>query len=112
MENLNHPSAEQIYCDLAKLMPTLSKTTIYNTIKLFENNDVIVSLGIDNKTVRYDANCEPHAHFRCKQCGAIHDIPLLLDMAKTKLMNKNLQIDNMMVYFTGLCDKCRYQLTK
>ena len=31
----NHPSVDMIYLSLSNKIPTLSKTTIYNTLKLF-----------------------------------------------------------------------------
>ena len=35
MEHRTHPSADEIYTALSPSMPTLSKTTVYNTLKLF-----------------------------------------------------------------------------
>ena len=35
IKNRNHPTVEMIYNELLCEMPTLSKTTIYNTLKLF-----------------------------------------------------------------------------
>ena len=34
MEHPIHPSADDIYTALSPSMPTLSKTTVYNTLKL------------------------------------------------------------------------------
>ena len=35
LEKKNHPTVDMIYSDLHPSMPTLSKTTVYNTLKLF-----------------------------------------------------------------------------
>ena len=35
MEHKTHPSADEIYTELSPSMPTLSKTTVYNTLRLF-----------------------------------------------------------------------------
>ena len=37
-KNQYHPTAEQIFKDLQREIPTLSKTTIYNTLNLFLEN--------------------------------------------------------------------------
>ena len=71
-----HPTVDAIYNDLVKNMPTLSKTTIYNTLKLLEEHDAIIELTIDKKTAHYDGMTEPHSHFTCKSCGKIIDMQL------------------------------------
>ena len=42
MKNRIHPVAETIYKSLAPEYPTLSRTTIYNTLKLFEENKIVM----------------------------------------------------------------------
>ena len=46
-----HPTVETLYASLSPEYPTLSKTTIYNTLKLFEEKKLVHSLKIeDDKT--------------------------------------------------------------
>lgn len=45
-----HPTADEIYNALYPTMPTLSKTTIYNTMKLFTEQGAVKALVIDEKT--------------------------------------------------------------
>ena len=49
-----HPTADEIYNALYPTMPTLSKTTIYNTMKLFTEQGAVKALVIDEKNVRFD----------------------------------------------------------
>jgi Fur family transcriptional regulator, peroxide stress response regulator len=72
----SHPTVETIYNDLSKEIPTLSKTTIYNTLNLFHVKNMVSGLTIEGKEVRYDGNTHPHAHFKCTECGALYDIPV------------------------------------
>ena len=58
MEHPIHPSADDIYTALSPSMPTLSKTTVYNTLKLFSDNlkkdDVLtVTFDLEN-TGKYE----------------------------------------------------------
>jgi Fe2+ or Zn2+ uptake regulation protein len=71
-----HPTVETIYNDLSREIPTLSKTTIYNTLNLFQEKNMVSGLTIEGKEVRYDGNTHPHAHFKCNACGALYDIPM------------------------------------
>ena len=71
LKRFDHPASDQIYNDLLPTMPTLSKTTVYNTLKLFYNKKTVIALYIDEKNVRYDAHTHDHAHFKCKKCSSI-----------------------------------------
>ena len=42
-----HPSIDEIYLALCKDIPTLSKTTVYNTLKLFVEHGAALMLTID-----------------------------------------------------------------
>ncbi|EJX04128.1 iron uptake regulatory protein [gut metagenome] len=49
LKNRTHPTAEEIYSALVNLIPTLSKTTVYNTLKLFVEQGAALMLTIDEK---------------------------------------------------------------
>ena len=57
-------------------MPTLSRTTVYNTLRLLTEQGAVCQLPLDDRRVCYDAHVEAHAHFLCTRCGALHDVPL------------------------------------
>ena len=64
-----HPTIDEIYLALCHEIPTLSKTTVYNTLKLFVENGLAQMLTIDERNVCYDGDISFHAHFLCKQCN-------------------------------------------
>ena len=74
MEHPIHPSADDIYTALSPSMPTLSKTTVYNTLKLFSEQGAALMLTIDEKNTNFDADTSVHSHFLCKRCGHIYDL--------------------------------------
>jgi Fe2+ or Zn2+ uptake regulation protein len=104
-ENKNHPSADTIYSSLIKSIPTLSKTTVYNTLKLFTDNGITNTVTIEDNEVRYDAIMENHAHFKCDSCGEIEDVEIDLSAIKLK-ENKSFSIERTNVYFRGICKTC------
>ena len=107
LTHFNHPTIDQIYSDLLPAMPTLSKTTVYNTLKLFSEKKAVLALYIDEKNLRYDGTTALHAHFRCRKCGDIHDVPLEeMDVAKFR-GSEELHPDETQIYFLGKCKKCR-----
>lgn len=105
-----HPTVDMIYSDLAPIIPTLSKTTVYNTLKLLSEQGAILSLNIDEKNVRYDGDISAHAHFRCKSCIEIFDFPLEGDEFSCIKNPGDFQVTECQVYYTGYCEKCRKDL--
>jgi Fur family ferric uptake transcriptional regulator/Fur family peroxide stress response transcriptional regulator len=109
LEHCTHPTADEIYLDLSVSIPTLSKTTIYNTLKLFSEQGVIQMLTIDEKNVCFDAGISPHAHFLCKKCGTIYDMPIEKQSVEELNESANTgghQIAEMHYYYKGVCEKC------
>jgi len=105
----SHPTVEQIYVALLPSMPTLSKATVYNTLKLFVENKAVVSIFIEDRNVRYDLNTTVHAHFRCRHCDCIHDIPLETSDVPQFKGDPDLFPDEVQIYFWGNCKKCNNQ---
>ena len=103
-KNRTHPTVEDVYDALKKQIPTLSKTTVYNTLKLFVDNGAALYIGIDEKNARFDGYIESHAHFRCKNCGCITDLAIDIN----SFLPKDFKgvIENSYFYFKGICEDC------
>ncbi len=111
MNNKSHPTADTIYTDIIKLIPTLSKTTIYNTLKTFTGKGLIRSITIEDNEVRFDQDTRVHGHFKCLKCGSLRDI--MFNDAMNSCMTEfaasrkdEYSIVESHVYFKGLCKKC------
>ncbi|MBN7773593.1 Fur family transcriptional regulator [Clostridium aminobutyricum] len=104
-KNPNHPTVDQIYSDLSKVIPTLSKTTIYNTLHILLEAGLVRAIAVEDNETRYDINTEPHGHFKCVHCGAIFDFHIDLDLLTTEELN-GFKIVDRDVYFKGVCSKC------
>jgi len=102
-----HPTVDTIFNSLYPLIPTLSKTTVYNTLKLLEENGIIRSLLIDEKNIRYDANLCPHAHFKCKKCGSVSDVNLNPFDPKEVEKQNSFIITSSEIHLQGYCENCK-----
>lgn len=105
ISTLGHPTAEEIFNALIKEVPTLSKTTVYNTMRYFLEKGIVSDLTISENEVRYDVNTTPHAHFRCVRCGRIFDVDLEKHCWDMKEINGN-KILKQQVYLIGICKDC------
>ncbi len=106
VEKKNHPTVDIIYKDLKDDIPTLSKTTIYNTLKLFSEKKIVLVVNIENNIVRYDVNTSFHGHFKCEKCGEVYDFELKKEDVNIKEI-KNLDINEILIYVKGICENCR-----
>jgi Fur family ferric uptake transcriptional regulator/Fur family peroxide stress response transcriptional regulator len=106
MKHLTHPTVDTIFNDLYPSIPTLSKTTVYNTLKLLEEQGAIQAINIDDKNLRYDADISRHAHFKCKQCGSVHDFPLKEGSFEIN-DSEGFILTECQVYYKGYCKQCK-----
>lgn len=107
VENHTHPTADEIYSALHKQMPTLSKTTVYNTLKLLTEQGAAIQLTIDERNVCFDADVSPHAHFLCTCCGKVYDMSLIdPELEDHVVLPEGFKTTQTALYFRGLCNKC------
>lgn len=102
----NHPTADDIYNELSKRMPTLSKTTVYNTLKLLAESKACLALTLDEKNIHYDGDTSLHGHFMCKDCMKIIDIPLN-EISLNIMESPEFIVDSMEISFYGYCTNCQ-----
>ncbi len=104
-----HPTADEIYKTLKKVYPSLSKTTVYNTLEALAKAGIIQQLTISPTELRYEFRHDMHHHFICKRCGCIIDIDFACPNVKIisrDIMKNGHQIDEVHGYFKGICKQC------
>lgn len=102
-----HPSAHMIFNALFTEYPKLSPATVYNNLKYFEEQGMIIRVANVNGVERYDANTEDHVHFVCKKCGAVIDImDADIQAAKKLCQVGQAEIENVQIVLHGTCEKC------
>lgn len=105
LKNYSHPTVDEIFQHLSPEIPTLSKTTIYNTLNLFIEKNIVSELMIEGNEIRYDAIKEIHGHFKCKDCGDIRNIDI--DLEKVEINGlKDVKIEETHFYLRGTCEDC------
>ena len=106
LKNRIHPTIEEIYLALSPTMPTLSKTTVYNTLDLFVERGAVRALAIDEKNARYDVDISAHAHLLCRSCGSVSDIFNLKPIMYEIPASSKFKIDSVEISYYGICEKC------
>lgn len=108
LQNPTHPTAQSIYQKVREEYPTVSLATVYKTLKVLKELDLIQELPFSQGRTRFDPNITPHINMVCLKCGKIVDltsneirsvIKQVAESAKFKLTGQRLDI-------YGFCEKC------
>lgn len=101
----DHPTVDEIFNSLQKKIPTLSKTTVYNTLNLLIEANLVRVVSIEDTQTRYDLIVNNHGHFKCESCGRIVNFSIDIDSCATDDL-AGYQIKEKHVYFKGVCPAC------
>jgi len=101
-----HPTVEEIFSELKENNPSLSKTTVYNSLETLCKHGLIQSISISISETRYDFKNKMHHHFLCKHCGKITDIDIECPNIN-KVIKDGYKVEEVHGYFKGLCKKCK-----
>lgn len=103
-ENRTHPTVDDIYKALHPAVPTLSKTTVYNTVKLFVKSGITKMVTIEEQQSRFDGCTDLHGHFICSECGGVFDFeteePIVSGLSDFEISTHD-------VYCSGICKNCK-----
>jgi Fur family transcriptional regulator, peroxide stress response regulator len=106
----DHPSAAQLYDRITEQFPTTSLATVYKTLAILKELDLVREMGFSQDDNRYDATVErPHAHLICVQCRKIVDAEAepLSNLADSVAERAGYRLVGQRVEFYGLCPECQ-----
>ncbi len=104
----SHPSVDEIYGALHDKVPSLSLTTVYNTLRTFCDVGIARMLPVADGEMRFDGNVSPHAHFICSGCGSITDVSLHdgFDFSGVLSVPEGFRMESASIVLTGHCPNC------
>ena len=104
-----HPTADQIYDEVRKDMPNISKGTVYRNLQVLEEDGAITELNLNGTLSRFEVKQEQNYHFRCETCGRVFDLDEPIDKSLDERVSKKtgFQISHHQTEFRGLCRDCQ-----
>ncbi|MEW6424395.1 MAG: Fur family transcriptional regulator [Bacillota bacterium] len=112
-----HLSAEEIYYLVKKRAPDVGLATVYRTLELFSDFEIIHSIDFGDGRKRYELiqaeeDAHHHHHLICLRCGRIQEVTedLLEDLEKRVTRLYNFSITNHQLKIFGYCQGCREKL--
>ena len=104
----SHPTVDDVYQQVLAVMPEVSRTTVYNTIREMAFLGEIEEVqNFDGGGARYDTSVGGHHHFFCLSCRTLIDVDV--DLPDEDVFSKNLQgfeVSRALLTLYGLCPAC------
>ena len=105
----NHPTAEQLFERLRQDYPSLSLSTVYQTLDTFLRAGLCRRVTDAGDRMRVDGTPQDHDHAVCRVCGAIFDIdrqlfPLPIPPAQ---LPNDLVVTGLRLEYEVICAACR-----
>lgn len=107
-QTLDHPDAEAVLRGVRERIPTVSLDTVYRTLWLLNDLDLINTLGPPRERTRFDANLRRHHHFVCSRCGLTRDFysEELHELKVPQSVKSFGRVETTQVEVRGVCHGC------
>ncbi|MDD2486292.1 MAG: transcriptional repressor [bacterium] len=104
----SHPTVDDIYAYITGRFPSVSLTTVYNTLQTMVGLGEIEEIAISHERRNFDPDTRPHSHIMCVKCKRIEDIYTdnLSENCLPESVRKRYRILGQRIYFYGLCSRC------
>ncbi|MEU9236311.1 Fur family transcriptional regulator [Streptomyces subrutilus] len=104
-----HLTADEVHARAARLLPEISRATVYNALGELVTLGEVVEVSTDGRAKRYDPNAHhPHQHLVCSGCGLIRDVhPTAGPLAGLPAEERfGFTVSGVEVTYRGLCPAC------
>jgi Fur family ferric uptake transcriptional regulator len=110
-----HVTTGEVFLEARRLRPSIGLSTVYRGLARLTRLGLVNEVAVPGcDSVAYEVAAAPHAHFLCRLCGRIDDVPYVLprdviDRLET-LGGYLVEGDNLTL--TGRCSSCRANSTE
>lgn len=111
-QNRSHPTAELLYESLQVNHPSLSLSTVYQTLDAFIRTGLCRRVSEAGNRLRVDGTPQDHDHAICRACGEIFDIDrqFLPRPTPPKQLPQDLTVTGLRVEYDVICEACHAML--
>lgn len=109
VRKLGHATPEQVHAAVLENASGVNITTIYRTLELLEELDLVTHVHLSHGAPTYhDVNEAQHVHLVCRGCGHVQELEPeeLGQLAGRLLQQRDFRLDIAHVALFGLCGRC------
>lgn len=106
-----HATADEVYEEILKEHPTISRATVYRNLNLLSEMGKIRRLEIPGSADRFDHISTNHCHVKCKVCGRVFDVDMdfIIGLEKEIKDTRGFDFTGYDIIFHGVCPECKKQ---
>lgn len=104
----NHLTANEVFDESKRLLPTISFATVYNSLRYLKDAGHIAEVSFGNGASRFDSKTTRHDHAICTNCGKLIDMDLELPPELVEMAARYSQFkpESLELTLRGLCPEC------
>lgn len=110
LDRTDHPTPDQVYASVKKVLPDVSRTTVYRVLEMLTDLGLLTKACTPGAVTRVDPRTARHHHLVCLRCDRLIDVEdAAVDhrIRPPDLRQQAFVIKDYSIYFTGLCAACR-----
>lgn len=97
--------------DISRLLPRVGRATVFRTMKLLTDMDVVCRVLLEDGSLRYQLSRRTghHHHLVCNRCGAVQDFTDcdVTDLVAELARRTDYEIEGHWLEVYGRCPRCR-----
>ena len=103
-----HATADEVYDEVIKEHPTISKATVYRNLNRLAEMGRIRKMEIPGGPDRFDHRQHKHYHVKCAVCGRVFDVAMdYIPGLENQIRDTHgFRITGHDITFTGVCPDC------
>lgn len=104
-----HASAVEVYDEVVREYPNISKGTVYRNLNHLSQTGKIQKIEIPGAADRFDHRCQKHYHIVCEKCGRVFDVDMdvIEDMNEKIKETHGFEFTSYDIIFKGICPECK-----
>ena len=104
-----HATADEVYEEIIKEHPTISKATVYRNLSLLSEMGEIRRLEIPGSADRFDHISYHHCHVKCSVCGRVYDVDMdfVTGLENGIRDTHGFDFTDYDIIFHGVCPDCK-----
>ena len=107
-ESDEHLTANEVFNDARRLLPTISFATVYNSLRYLKQEGLIGEVRFGTDAARYDRKLTRHDHALCNNCGKLVDLELSIPSALIEEASaiSKFNVESVELTLRGVCPEC------
>lgn len=104
----SHPTANEVYLEVLKTAPNVSRSTVYRNLNNLSETGEISHILLPDSADCYDHRTDSHYHAHCRNCGKVVDVelPEINNILNNIPPDDSFSYERHSLVFMGLCRNC------